>query len=257
MYDRFQTLPVNSTRSDPVKLPRGVPRGSVLQPVLFTLYNIPLASNIYRHNLNHRFYANNSDHFNSALHGTIFQDKASITVLKATKAMNRRNRQTKKKRTAIVCRTAVVSSPHLQHRNSEQSSSAGPSSTGPQWWAVLIYTTAMVSSPHLHDRNGEQSSSTRPQWWAVLIYRTAMVSSPHLHDRNGEQSSSTGPQWWAVLIYTTAMMSISRGTQWWAYLEDRNGEQSTSTKLQREQIIITIIMMIIDNFCILLFSGVH
>ena len=46
------------------------------------------------------------------------------------------------------------------------------------------------------------------------------------------------------------MMSIS---------EDCNGEQSTSTKLQREQIIIitTIIMMIIDNFCILLFSGLH
>ena len=119
MYDRFQTVPVNSNRSDPVKLPRGVPRGSVLGPVLFTLYTIPLASNIYRHNLNHRFYASNSDQLNSTLLGTIFQDEASITVLNATKAMNRRNRQTKKKRTAIVRRTAMVSSPHLQHRNSE------------------------------------------------------------------------------------------------------------------------------------------
>ena len=131
----------------------------------------------------------------------------------------------------------MVSSPHRQHRNNEQSSSTGPSFPGLQRWA---------SSPHLQQRNCEHL-------WAVviyrsLIYRTAMFSSPHLQDRNGQQSTSTGPQWWAH--QKTAMVSISRGPQWWAYLEDRNEEQSTFTKLQCEQIIIitTIIMIIIDNF---------
>ena len=42
LYDRFQKVSVSNMQSDPVKRPCGVPQGSVLGPVLFTLCTTPL-----------------------------------------------------------------------------------------------------------------------------------------------------------------------------------------------------------------------
>ena len=67
LYDRFQTVSVNNMQSDPVNLSCGIPQGSILGPVLFTLYTTPLASIINRHNLNHHFYAKDTQLLNSAL----------------------------------------------------------------------------------------------------------------------------------------------------------------------------------------------
>ena len=78
LYDRFQKVYVNNMHSDPGKLSCGVPQGSVLGPVLFTLYTNPLASIINHHNLNHHFYADGTQLLNSALPENIH------TLLKTT-----------------------------------------------------------------------------------------------------------------------------------------------------------------------------
>ena len=58
---RFQSVKVGDTLSDPAKIISGVPQGSVLGPILFSLYTTPLNKIISSHKMvNYHFYADDT-----------------------------------------------------------------------------------------------------------------------------------------------------------------------------------------------------
>ena len=60
LTERFQSVRIGSTLSDLQKLMFGVPQGSVLGPLLFSLYTSPLSTLIGKQNfINFHFYADN------------------------------------------------------------------------------------------------------------------------------------------------------------------------------------------------------
>ena len=60
LTNRRQKVKLGNSFSDAFSLPYGVPQGSVLDPLLFTLYTTPLSQIISSFSVTHHFYANDT-----------------------------------------------------------------------------------------------------------------------------------------------------------------------------------------------------
>jgi len=63
LHNRSQSVRIGSSSSSVATLTTGVPQGSVLGPILFSLYISPLSHLIAAHNLQHQQYANDTQLF--------------------------------------------------------------------------------------------------------------------------------------------------------------------------------------------------
>ena len=68
LSDREQFVKIGHHASKPRPLETGVPQGSVLGPILFTLYMAPLADIIARHGINSLFYVDDSQLYTFSNH---------------------------------------------------------------------------------------------------------------------------------------------------------------------------------------------
>jgi hypothetical protein len=60
LKDRFQVIHIGQTKSEPKRLSTGIPQGSVLGPLLFSLYITPLAQLLSFHGVKYHFYADDT-----------------------------------------------------------------------------------------------------------------------------------------------------------------------------------------------------
>ena len=104
LSDRKQSVCINNSHSECVNLKYGVPQGSVLGPILFTIYTLPLADVVKKHGVDYHFYADDTQLYMSFTPSSTNSDdsvdklKHCLTDIKNWMSKNMLKRNTDKTR---------------------------------------------------------------------------------------------------------------------------------------------------------------
>ena len=124
---RTQSVKIHNTTSKPRLLSYSVPQGSVLGPLLFTLYSAPIASIVRRHGLIAQLYADGTQLYivfdQDAAAQTIKRIEACVMKIKACMAMNWLNLNDEKTVSLLLRCLRLFFLPPAQHQ--QHSKSAG------------------------------------------------------------------------------------------------------------------------------------
>ena len=102
LTNRFQRASVGSSLSEPVHLNFGVPQGSVLGPILFTLYTSSLATLLEAHGVGYHFYADDTQLYIRIDGVEDTKDKMSIVLRDIKIWMDRRKLMLNDSKTEII-----------------------------------------------------------------------------------------------------------------------------------------------------------
>ena len=83
LQERTQTVQVGSAKSKPVTLKYGVPQGSVLGPILFTIYTAPLGDIIRGHGLSFHLYADDTQLYIAFKPGASMSRETAVSRIEA------------------------------------------------------------------------------------------------------------------------------------------------------------------------------
>ena len=182
LSDRQQSVTIGSISSKPVPLQSGVPQGSVLGPILFTLYTQPLSNTIQKHQFDYNKYADDTELQKAALPSDFIQvsTETEVCVADVKDWMNKNKLKLNEEKTELM----VVGDRTRLCQVKKESLTFGPN-------AVSFQTSAKYLGAHLDETLSMKEQVTSLCRSSYFHLRKIGSIRPYLSDESTAQLVSS------------------------------------------------------------------
>ena len=102
LTDRYQEVRIGNARSSPKRMEWGVPQGSVLGPVLFSIYISPIINILVSHGIDYHFYADDMQIYFKFTSDDNFDEKVKTIMVDIVEFLNFRRLKLNESKTEII-----------------------------------------------------------------------------------------------------------------------------------------------------------